>query len=93
MHREARAELRAASIWYKNVSDELQSRFDAHIIATIDRVSLNPQQFPAVAADRFRRALVDVFPYEIFFEVLPGRIKILAIAHGSREPFYRSTRT
>jgi toxin ParE1/3/4 len=88
MHREARAELRAASSWYGDVSEELQVRFDRHIIATIERVAENPQHFPVVAADRFRRAVVDVFPYVLYFEVLPGRIKILAAAHGKRKPLY-----
>jgi len=90
---EARAELRAAALWYEERRDGLGDELMAAVATTLDRISAAPELFalwPGVpqTAPRIRMAVVDRFPYLIAFEQHEEFILVLAIAHQKRRPLY-----
>lgn len=82
----ARAELIEAQDWYEAESPGLGRRFRAAIEALTERMSANPAQFP-FALKNVRRALVQRFPYMLFFVVEEdGFLLVIACFHASRDP-------
>jgi toxin ParE1/3/4 len=73
--------------WYKEQQDELDVRFDEAINATLDHISNYPSAY-ALRKKSIRAAVVQAFPYVIFFklEVQRKRVVILAILHQARDP-------
>jgi plasmid stabilization system protein ParE len=52
-------------------------------------VAETPASCPVWEADpRFRRAVLQHFPYLVFYRELGDRIEVVAVAHGAREPGY-----
>lgn len=48
-----------------------------------------PSAFPRWEHDpRFRKFVLQRFPYLVFYRELDDRIEVVAIAHGAREPGY-----
>lgn len=97
LHPEARAELRAAAIWY----DERKAGFGDELLgdvsALLTRIGAMPDAFPpwpgtSAARPRIAKALVLRFPYLIAFERRVGDVLVLAIAHAKRRPLYWLTR-
>ena len=93
LHPEARAEFRAAAIWYDERETGLGDAFITDINLTLQLIAANPQMFASWpgAGTGIRRA-VSKFPFVIAFEMEPDRILVLAIAHGKRRPLYWLTR-
>lgn len=82
---EAVAELKEAWEWYEKVRPHLGDRLEQAVTATVDAITNNPLQFPAVHRER-RRAGVRHFPYGLFFEIQQDRIVIIACFHARRDP-------
>ena len=47
----------------------------------------------AVIEKQVRRSRVAVFPYHIYYRILPDRIEVIAIIHGRRDPALWKSRT
>ncbi|XXX82473.1 type II toxin-antitoxin system RelE/ParE family toxin [Sorangium sp. So ce134] len=97
LHPEARAELRAAAIWYDEQRAGLGDEFVAEISSMVDKIGEVPESFqiwPGTSSSprSIRRAVINRFPYVIAFEVHPERTFVLAIAHAKRRPLYWLTR-
>jgi plasmid stabilization system protein ParE len=84
-HRAASAELIEASEWYESKRVGLALEFIAETDRCVSLASKNPLQFAIVRGD-IRRAVLDHFPYSIYFRVEESRIVILAVFHGRRNP-------
>ena len=87
----AEAESREAAQWYEERSQGLGAAFLEIVEKTLVDISENPFQFPVVYRDT-RRALLERFPYGIFFRIQPGRIRVIAIMRQSRNPRRWQTR-
>ncbi len=92
---EAVEELEAAAAWYEARRMSLGIDFVRVVRDALDRVAENPQTWPSVrdvpARLNVRRFLLRRFPYSIVFVELDNEIRVLAIAHSSREPgFWRN---
>ena len=89
---EAVEELEVAAEWYEAQRRDLGIEFVAAVREALERVAENPQAWPLVSdvAERHhvRRFLLRRFPYSIVFLEREDEIRVLAIAHGSREPGY-----
>ncbi|MBE7438560.1 MAG: type II toxin-antitoxin system RelE/ParE family toxin [Spirochaetales bacterium] len=86
-HPEARAELRAATHFYRAISSAVKEHFLTEVAGAQDRM----QRFPLAGEsveDEVRRQLLKRFPYSILYHAAEDRIFILAIAHQSRRPGY-----
>jgi putative addiction module component (TIGR02574 family) len=89
LHRGARAELEAAVDWYEAKAAGLGERFVHFVDEALELIAETPDGCPRWEADaRFRRAVVQRFPYLVFYRDLADRIEVVAIAHGAREPGY-----
>jgi toxin ParE1/3/4 len=90
-HEAAEGELNEAADFYDLASRELGSLFINEVQRTIERISELPES-AALVGGRVRRKLVAKFPYSVFYSVRPNEIRILAIAHQKRRPFYWRSR-
>ena len=78
-------ELIDAQDWYEGEAPGLGRRFRAVIETTIERITLNPLQFPLVFKNS-RRALLRRFPYMLFFTIDGDTILVIACFQASRSP-------
>jgi plasmid stabilization system protein ParE len=93
LHPEARAELRAAAIWYDERRPTLGDEFVAEVSIVLERIGEVPTSFPvwpgtSTAPFSIRRAVVKRFPYVVAFEVHSEHSLVLAVSHAKRRPLY-----
>lgn len=92
IHAEARAEINAAQKYLNQQSPGLGRRFIVDLGETLIAIERRPLSFPRVetAAENedFRRARLQVFRYQVIFELIEATVFVLAVAHTSREPNY-----
>jgi len=70
-------------IWYETLSLGLGKRFFDNIQNTIEYIITNPYMFQVVYK-RIRRALVNKFPYGIYYIVENEKVIIIGILHFHR---------
>ena len=71
--------------WYNEKREGLGDDFLLILDAKMNSILRNPHQFQFVYKN-IRRALIERFPYCIFFIVENNMIYVLAIQHTSRNP-------
>lgn len=91
---EAVEELEAAAAWYEARRQDLGLDFVATIREALLRIADRPQTWPLAPGvpERLgaRRFLLRRFPYSVVFVELDTEIRVIAVAHTSREPgFWR----
>jgi hypothetical protein len=64
----AREELIDAQDWYESEASGLGRPFRSAVDALVERMSVNPRQFPIVFKN-VRRAILRRFPYSLFFVI------------------------
>jgi plasmid stabilization system protein ParE len=92
LHSLARAELNESTDYYNEVSADVATRFLDDFEATVQNITANPTSFLRVTGSVHRKAFA-VFPFFLFYSVRSGEIRILAVSHQSRRPFYWSDRS
>ena len=80
---DAKEHIRSAIRWYVRQQLDLRFRFRAELRTTLRRVRQNPFQFP-LGEDRLRRALMNRFPYAIYFRLNPEGIVVAGVVHQRR---------
>jgi toxin ParE1/3/4 len=85
VHPDARIELRAAWLWYGEVSDKLAAGFQDEIDAAMAAIAEGPERWPRDKFDT-RRYVVRRFKFVLVYRVLGDDILIYAAAHGRRRP-------
>jgi plasmid stabilization system protein ParE len=86
---DAQAELEGAADWYESRLEGLALKFLLHVHEALQTIEETPSGFPRWEHDsRFRKVVLQRFPYVIFYRELHDRIEVVAIAHGAREPGY-----
>ena len=86
---DASEELGAAVGWYEEKAAGLGERFLLHVEDALQLVAETPAGFPKwEKAPHFRRAVVQRFPYLVFYREFPDRVEVVAVAHGARMPGY-----
>lgn len=80
----AQADLLAAARWYEEREDGLAARFLGDVETTLGRISSNPKAFPKAHLG-LRRALVQRFPYSVYFDIGPTDIAVLAVLHQKQD--------
>lgn len=93
LHPEARAELRAAAIWYDERLPRLGDDLIAEVSSMLDEIAVRPSSFPVwpgtpAVPSCIRRAVLGRFPYAIAFELHPDHALVLAVTHTKRRPLY-----
>ena len=81
----AEADLEDAARWYQNERAGLEERFLSDVDQTFARIRERPLQFPTVAGD-VRRALLQTFPFAVYFRASEHAVVVLAVLHLRRNP-------
>jgi plasmid stabilization system protein ParE len=89
---EAVGDIREARIWYEDKSPSLGMKFIESVNRCLDQIEARPITFP-VFSKSIRRAVLDRFPYCVYF-VVQGEtvVVIVAVVHGRRDPQVWQTR-
>jgi len=87
IHETAEAEVNEAADFYDIESSGLGSVFIDEIQRAIVTISEFPEAAPLIRG-RVRKRPIAKFPYSMVYSVRPNEIRILAVAHQKRRPFY-----
>jgi toxin ParE1/3/4 len=91
-HPKALDEFRAATLYYLDQNPSVAAEFvDAYDLA-VNLIAKSPESYPVVTRS-FRRKLLKKFPFSIYYLSTKTEIRIIAVTHQSRRPFYWSSRS
>jgi toxin ParE1/3/4 len=93
VHPQAKTELDHAIGYYESKMTGLGLDFHAKVEQAIQKIQHDPQMWPRHLDPRFRKYVLERFPYLILYLERPDDIWIMAIAHAKRRPYYWKTRT
>jgi plasmid stabilization system protein ParE len=82
---EAEADVLETRDWYEQQQHGLGDSFRDSLDQIVVRIQTMPQMYAVVFRD-VRRGKLRRFPYVIYYRVLPNRIEVIAVLHGSRDP-------
>jgi toxin ParE1/3/4 len=88
VHPQAKTEWDHAIAYYESKVSGLGLDFHAKVEQAIQKIQQNPQMWPRHHDPRFRKYVLERFPYLIFYMERPEDIWIVAIAHAKRRPHY-----
>ncbi len=80
-------EYREAIDFYNLQSDGLGIKFTSEIDRTITIIKNYPESF-AEYTKHTRKAVVNIFPYNIIYAIHENLIEVIAVAHQHRKPNY-----
>jgi plasmid stabilization system protein ParE len=86
-HELAENELNEAAAYYAQARPGLGDAFIAEVQSAVDALVASPLAGQTVEED-VRWWLVRRFPYSVFYRIRADHIRILAIGHQKRRPFY-----
>lgn len=86
IHEAAEIEINEAADFYDKESLGLGSAFLDEIEKAIKQISLLPKLAPKQG--KVRTLNLSKFPYSLMYSVRPEEIRLLAVAHQRRRPFY-----
>ena len=89
---EVREELDEAYNWYESQQIGLGDDFLDCVDETLNRICQMPESYAVVYRD-VRRAVVQRFPYAVYYRVISSRVIVTAIFHGRRDPKLWQART
>ena len=91
-HRDARADYREAASWYQDRREGSGVEFIERVAETLKDIAAMPHAGLLVAdggaGKVIRRRRVRRFSHYIIYRETPSAIRVLAVAHTSREPGY-----
>ncbi len=90
-HEDARTEFDEAADFYGMERASLGLAFVAAVEAAVARVCEYPDSCPIIRG-RVRKVRVRRFPYSVMYSIVEERIRVLAVAHDRRRPYYWSGR-
>jgi plasmid stabilization system protein ParE len=82
---EAEREAHEAFFWYRERDERAGARFEAELLAALDRITEIPEQGPEIERG-VRRVLLHGFPYGVLYAIAPEHIVVLAVMHLRRRP-------
>jgi toxin ParE1/3/4 len=86
-HQEAEVEFNEAADFYDLESPGLGMAFIDEVQRVIETISQFPEASPLIR-ERVRRKILIKFPYALIYSLRETEIRILAVAHEKRRPFY-----
>jgi plasmid stabilization system protein ParE len=91
--REAEIDLNEIFVWYEEQQAELGFSFIKEFENAINKIITNPTLYKIIVEDA-RRIVTKKFPYEIVYRIdlTRNEIRIIAISHLHREPFWYKNR-
>ena len=90
----AQAELEGATEWYEARAGGIGLKFVLCVDEALQQIGESPAGFPIWEHDRrFRKFVLQRFPYIVFYRETVDRVEVIAVAHGARAPGYWRKRT
>ena len=89
---EAEQDLYEAALWYEAQRESLGGEFLDEALSVLAKVSESPLAYPELHRGA-RRALLDRFPFGVFFRLEETEAIVIAVMHGSRDPMRWKGRT
>lgn len=90
-HEDAQAEFDEAVAFYAMERVTLGEGFIQAVEHAVAGAQKHPKSAPVIRG-RVRRMRVERFPYSVMYSLVGGVIRVLAVAHDRRRPFYWSRR-
>lgn len=90
-HPDAESEMNEAAEFLNHESPGLGLAFLSAVEGAVDQIQSCPEAAPLIGS-RVRRKLVLKFPYTVVYSVRKMQIRILAVAHQKRRPYYWRSR-
>lgn len=81
----AKLDVAVAALWYERQRVGLGGEFTHAIREQIATIVERPKTFPVVRKKEIRRALVDRFPYAVYFIATEHRISVIGVLHTSQD--------
>ena len=75
-----------AALWYDKQRKGLGEDFLLAVEAELNSIARNPNQY-AIMRGQYRRAVVQRFPFGIFYAIENERIIVFSVWHYKRKPF------
>lgn len=91
VHEAAESELNDSADFYDIACVNLGSAFIDEVQRTIKNISEFPDAAPVIRG-QIRKKLIAKFPYSVIYSVHLDEIRILAVAHQKKRPFYWRSR-
>ncbi len=82
---QAQLDVEEAASWYESLRPGLGLRFLEEIDYVLKRVTAAPFQFPTIHPG-IRRALLQRFPYSVYFMAGHEEVEVMAVLHQHRRP-------
>ncbi|MGC3981414.1 MAG: type II toxin-antitoxin system RelE/ParE family toxin [Steroidobacteraceae bacterium] len=92
LREEADRDLADAASWYEKQSEGLGHEFLDDAQALFERIGDEPLNFPIMHRSA-RRAVMNRFPFCIYFVVESADVVVLSVIHGTRHPRRWKART
>jgi len=90
-HPDIQHEVKASYAWYQQQAEGLGDDFLVELEAAYDAIIELPHTWPKFQR-RFRRFLLNKFPFSIVYRLEHDTIYVVAIMHHSRKPYYWQNR-
>ena len=87
IHENAELEINDAADFYDMASPGLGTVFINEIHKAIQYIDMFPEAAP-ILPGHVRKRTLPKFPYSLIYSLRPDEIRILAVAHHRRRPFY-----
>ena len=91
LHPDADAEITEAAQYYESREPGLGSDWLAEVERAFDQILTNPEASQKIGR-RVRRKPLWRFPYNLIYAAYSDQIRIAAVAHQKRRPFYWRSR-
>jgi toxin ParE1/3/4 len=78
--------------WYEREREDFGYRFMARVDEAIESISENPKLYAPMIGEA-RRALVEQFPYAIWYRIKGDELLVIGCLHHKRHPSLAVTRT
>ncbi len=91
LHPAAVEEAEAAARWYRERSPRAAKKFVDELNHVIEKILEAPHRWPR-GSNGTRKLNLPCFPFAVVYWESDGQIRILAVAHGRRQPGYWKSR-
>ena len=91
VRRAAELDIAEAQVWYESQQSGLGRDLRSEVSRIFDRLAETPLIYQRVHHD-VRRAIVNRFPYLIWYRVIDDTVVVLACTHAGRNPKYVKSR-
>lgn len=88
LHPEAAEEHRKQVAYYEEIQPGLGRRYHADFQNVVASICDSPTRARIVCAPDIRRAMFNVFHFDLVYREVDGSVQVLAIAHHRRQPGY-----